>query len=141
MDIGNEDDMDQGKLIAPCGMDCGICYAHLRENNSCPGCRYFNKEEPVSIARCKIRNCENIKGDKINFCFECDDFPCKQVKSLDKRYRTKYNMSEIENLKYIKEFGIEKFVEKEKTKWSCKKCGGIICVHKKICSRCGNIIK
>ncbi len=46
----------KGSLIAPCGMNCGLCYAYLREKNKCPGCRLFNKKEPVSIAKCRIKN-------------------------------------------------------------------------------------
>lgn len=124
-------------LIAPCGMNCGICYAYLREKNKCPGCRLFNTKEPVSIARCKIKNCEIIQKGKVKYCFECDTFPCKNLKHLDKRYRTKYNMSEIENLEYIKKNGIRKFVTIEKTRWACSKCGGTICVHKGYCHSCG----
>ncbi|MBP2030468.1 hypothetical protein J2755_001402 [Methanohalophilus levihalophilus] len=124
-------------LIAPCGMDCGICYAHLREKNSCPGCRLFNADEPISIASCKIRNCELVKAGKVKYCFECSNYPCKRLKALDKRYRTKYNMSEIENLEFIKENGIRKFVRNEKARWTCPECGGTICVHKGSCSSCG----
>ncbi len=124
-------------LIAPCGMNCGICYAYLREKDKCPGCRLFNTKEPVSIARCKIKNCEIIQKGKVKYCFECDNFPCKNLKYLDKRYRTKYNMSEIENLEYIKKNGIRKFVSNEKTRWACSKCGGTICVHKGYCYSCG----
>ncbi|MDD5551823.1 MAG: DUF3795 domain-containing protein [Candidatus Pacebacteria bacterium] len=124
------------KLIAPCGMNCNICMAYLREKNKCPGCRSFNKQEPVSIARCKIKNCKNLKKTKSGFCFECKDFPCERIKHLDKRYRTKYNMSEIENLEYIKRFGIRKFVKKEETRWRCKNCGGTICVHRGCCPVC-----
>ena len=29
----------KSELIAPCGMNCGICYGYLREKNKCPGCR------------------------------------------------------------------------------------------------------
>jgi hypothetical protein len=124
-------------LIAPCGMNCGICYAYLREKDKCPGCRLFNAKEPVSIARCKIKNCEIIQKGKVKYCFECDNFPCKNLKHLDKRYRTKYNMSEIENLEYIKKNGIRKFISNEKTRWACSKCGGTICVHKGYCYSCG----
>lgn len=107
---------NNASLIAPCGMNCKICYAYLREKNKCPGCRFFHAKEPVSIAKCKIKNCEFIKNGKVQFCFECDDFPCRSLKHLDKRYRTKYIMSEIENLRYIKKSGIRKFVENEKNK-------------------------
>jgi len=127
----------KSSLIATCGMNCGICYAYLREKNKCPGCNFFNAKEPVSIDRCKIRNCEHIKSGKITFCFGCESFPCRNLKRLDKRYRTKYGMSEIENLEYIKKKGIRKFIEKEKLKWSCSNCGGTVNVHKKICSVCG----
>ena len=127
----------KSSLIAPCGMNCGICYAYLREKNKCPGCRLLKSEMPISIARCKIRNCENITKNKVKFCFECDNFPCKNLKHLDKRYRTKYHMSEIENLENIKKNGIRKFIKNEKIKWSCSKCSGTINVHKRICSKCG----
>lgn len=126
------------KLIAWCGMNCGICYAYLREKNRCPGCRYLNKNMPISIANCKIRNCKYIKNKEVKFCFECNDFPCKPLLNLDKRYRTKYQMSEIENLKIIKDQGLEKFLKWQELKYKCKQCGGIICVHKKKCLNCDN---
>jgi hypothetical protein len=125
-------------LIAPCGMNCGICRAYLRKKNKCPGCRLFNKSEPVSIARCKIKKCEMLKNSKIKFCFACNKFPCKNLKHLDQRYRTKYHMSMVENLENIKNVGLEKFVKSEQIRWSCQKCGGTICVHKGSCIKCSN---
>jgi hypothetical protein len=56
---------------------------------------------------------------------------------LDKRYRTRYKMSMIENLETIRDFGIRRFLLSEKAKWTCPKCDGIICVHKGHCSNCG----
>ena len=123
-------------LIAACGMNCGLCYAYLRKKENCPGCRFFDSEKPLSIARCKIRNCEKVRNKKVKFCFQCCDFPCRLLKDLDKRYRTKYNMSEIENLENIKRNGLKLFLKNEEIKWKCKKCGGIICVHKKECLNC-----
>jgi hypothetical protein len=127
----------KSSLIAPCGMNCGICMAYLREKKKCPGCRVFDKDEPVSIARCRIKNCANFKNSKLKFCFECEEFPCKNIKHLDKRYRTKYNMSMIENLDNIKKFGIREFVKNEKIRWACSRCGGTICVHRGYCYNCG----
>ena len=47
---------------------------------------------------------EPIKLEKkFRYCYECDGFPCARVKRLDKRYRTKYEMSMIENLEYIRD--------------------------------------
>ncbi len=124
------------ELIAPCGMNCGICMAYLREKNKCPGCRIFNKSEPVSIARCKIKNCEDLNKNNLEFCFECNKFPCDRMKHLDKRYRTKYHMSMIENLENIKKLGIREFLKNEKIRWTCSKCGGTICVHRGYCYTC-----
>ena len=125
-------------LIAPCGMNCGICMAYLREKNKCPGCRDDNGNLPEYCRKCIIRNCERLKENNWKFCSnKCEKFPCLKLKNLDKRYRTKYNMSEIENLEYIKKNGIRKFVRNEKMKWSCSECGGTICVHKGYCYSCG----
>ena len=124
-------------LIAPCGMNCAICMAYLREKNKCPGCRNIVIDTSVSRARCRIKKCEELVKNKYNFCYECSQFPCKRIKHLDKRYRTKYNMSEIENLEFIRDKGMDKFLEKETKRWKCPKCGGVIDVHHKECSVCG----
>jgi hypothetical protein len=127
----------KGLLIAPCGMNCGICVAYLREKNKCPGCRGTDINKPVTRVRCKIKNCELFQKEQAKFCLKCKNFPCKNVKHLDLRYRTKYRMSMIENLEFIKNFGIKKFIGNEKIKWTCPGCGGIICVHNGCCGNCG----
>lgn len=124
------------ELIAPCGMNCAICMAYLREKNRCPGCREIDINKPDTRSKCKIKNCEYIAIKKNKFCIGCDKLPCQRMKNLDKRYRTKYDMSMLENLEYIKQNGIEKFVKKERERWRCPKCGGVICVHRKICYDC-----
>ena len=45
-------------------------------------------------------------------------------------------MSMIENLNYIKDFGMEKFLDKERDKWSCAECGAMICCHNGLCLNC-----
>jgi hypothetical protein len=64
-------------------------------------------------------------------------FPCRRIKDLDKRYRTKYGVSLIENLNTIKEIGLTQFVELEKGKWKCSNCGQLLCVHRDTCINCG----
>lgn len=128
--------LSKTKLIAPCGMNCGVCYAYLREKNKCPGCRISDGDKSITRQRCKIKNCINFENGKKNFCFECKEFPCDNLKHLDKRYQTKYGMSMVENLISIKKLGIKKFVENEKIRWECARCGGTICVHKGCCLSC-----
>ena len=93
-------------LIAPCGMNCGICNAYLRDKNPCPGCQDVD-------TRCIIKRCETIKTNTSGFCFECKKYPCRRLKQLDKRYSSRYNMSMIENLECIRENGIDRLIERE----------------------------
>ena len=126
------------KLIAPCGMNCGICISFFgyavngrKRKNPCIGCRSRDKQ----CAFLK-KQCDKLLNKKVEYCFECMDFPCENLKKLDKRYRTKYGMSMIENLEYIQKNGINKFVENERERWKCSKCGEVICVHNRKCYSC-----
>lgn len=129
--------LSKAQLIAPCGMNCTICSAFLREKNKCSGCRGNDDAKPMSCTQCIIRNCKILKEKNLKFCSpKCSKFPCQRLFNLDKRYSTKYNMSMIENLKNIEKLGIRKFTQNEQSRWACKKCAGTINVHKKICSKC-----
>jgi len=123
-------------LIAPCGMNCGICLAYLREKNTCFGCWSDNSHKSPSCAKCIIKNCDLLEETTSKFCFDCQKYPCTRLKQLDKRYRTKYHMSMIENLSVIKKLGLPVFIEMEKSRWMCKICGGSICVHRGYCLSC-----
>ena len=129
----------KSRLIAPCGMNCAICLGYLRDKNKCPGCRSprINKEGQITVKSCRIKNCTKFKKNNYKFCYQCKIFPCFRIKHIDKRYRTKYGMSMIENLEHIKRHGIRKFIAKEEKRWKCKKCGGTICVHRWCCFNCG----
>lgn len=128
-------------LIAPCGMNCRLCWGYIREKNTCPGCRRISSQVSQKSkyrTTCKIRNCEQITQGRIKYCSDsCDSFPCARLKQLDKRYRTKYGMSMIDNLKTIHDFGIRHFIRLEKERWTCSKCDSMICVHRSKCLSCG----
>jgi hypothetical protein len=123
-------------LIAPCGMNCGTCMAFLREKNKCPGCRVFSIDKAISIQRCIIPNCNYLDETTSKFCYDCEKFPCKRLKQLDKRYRTKYRTSFIENLTMIKEKGFDSFLEFESNRRTCPNCGSVLCVHRYKCLAC-----
>ena len=127
----------QLRMIAPCGMNCALCIGHLREKRRCPGCNDPRDElKPGHCKTCSIKDCK-ATGSPNKYCFKCDQFPCHRLKQLDKRYRLKYGMSMIENLMYIKEFGIRRFVAQEKVRWSCPACDATLCVHREDCAKCG----
>ena len=137
-----KDNISKTDLIAPCGMNCAICANYLAYKNDikskglkmpyCIGCRPRNK-------KCAFikKKCELLLKNNVEFCHECEKFPCDNLQKLDKKYRPLYRMSMIENLKFIKENGIESFLEKENKKWKCPECGGTISCHNGICFKCG----
>ena len=128
-------------LIAPCGMNCRLCYGYIRENNTCPGCQRIDNQGSQKSkyrSKCIIRNCEQLAKGNTRYCSEsCYKYPCTRLKNLDKRYRTRYGMSMIDNLNMIHGVGIRKFIRNEKAKWICPECGALICVHKPTCLSCG----
>ena len=134
--------MMEEKVIAPCGMNCGICSGYLAVKYDvkskgikmpyCIGCRPRDKECAFLKKRCDL-----LLLGQVQYCYECDDFPCVRLKSIDKRYRTHYRMSMIDNLEFIEENGIINFLEQEAEKWRCPECGAEICCHNGICFNCG----
>ena len=120
----------KSSLIAPCGMNCNLCIGYLREKNRCLGCRENDENILNSCRKCIIKNCTILQQKKLKYCSsKCEKFPCTRLKNLDKRYRTKYQMSMLGNLQFIEEFGIRKFVVHEKERWV--KEDSIFCVHHK----------
>lgn len=112
------------KLIASCGMNCGICVGFLREKNKCSGCNFHSTI--AHCQKCRIRLCVERTGE---YCFECGKFPCARLKQLDKRYREKYGMSMLDNLESIRNNGIDKFIKNEIKRW--QRSDGTLCVHNK----------
>jgi hypothetical protein len=128
--------MRQELFIAPCGMNCLLCMAYQRKRDHCPGCLAPDRDKQRACVSCRIKLCPERAPDK-RFCFSCQKFPCPRIKHLDKRYRTKYGMSMLQNLQAIKASGVTKFLRSEKEKWACPKCGSLLCVHRPACQSCG----
>lgn len=129
------------ELVAPCGMNCNVCAAYLAVTHDvkskgirmmyCIGCRPRNK--PCAFLK---KNCDLLRKNEVKYCYECPTFPCKRLSAIDKRYRTQFRMSEIENLRHIKDKGIESFLKAEIAKWKCPQCGGVISCHNGLCFDC-----
>ncbi len=78
----------------------------------------------------------NKSGRK--FCSKCSKFPCARIRHLDKRYRSKYHLSVIENLQNIEKLGLREFVKQQEKEWTCPKCRkDLICCHHGDCFGCG----
>ena len=131
----------QADLIAPCGMNCALCSAHLAlvhdmnhkgfRRVTCPGCVPRGEHCTHMADACSL-----IGEGRVRFCFECASFPCKRLKALDKRYRSKYHMSMVDNLRRIQELGMEAFLAEQEAQWRCPTCGDVICCHNGLCLGC-----
>ena len=104
--------------IGVCGLDCGLCPRYYTKGISrCPGCAgpdFINKHPSCSFITCCV------KKKNLEVCAECSKFPCPKFK-CDKEYQQLNESSSypsykkvIPNLNFIKEHGIEKFVEQQK---------------------------
>ncbi|MDD1723650.1 MAG: DUF3795 domain-containing protein [Methanospirillum sp.] len=123
-------------LIAPCGMNCALCQAFQRSRKKCPGCWGDSPDKSKFCQSCIIRNCPTNRDNASHFCYECEDMPCKRLKQLDTRYRTKYGMSMIENLIEIRDKGMDAFLAHQSEKYTCSTCQGLLCVHRSRCLTC-----
>ncbi len=129
-------------LIAPCGIYCGACRHYLLKKKNllekrgfkqgCDGCRIRNK----NCAFIK-KDCPWYKKKKVQFCYECDEFPCDRMYRMESIYQEKYKVSMIGNLERIKEVGSQKWLQEQQELYTCPKCGGEISVHDAECFDCG----
>ena len=131
----------KAELIAPCGMNCALCASYLAMTHGvrgkgvrlpyCAGCR----QRPKICALLKKR-CGRLRLGNANYCFECPEFPCHGLATIDKRYRERYRMSMVENLMAIERDGMDQFLKAQRKTWPCPKCGGTVCCHNGLCFHC-----
>lgn len=131
--------------IAPCGMNCGVCSAYLAHSHNIPKVR--GKIWHCSGCRARPKNCSYIKGQcrllskgLISFCYECQEFPCEQLRKIDQRYRTSYGVSLIGNLREVRDTGLLHFLKRQTAQFRCRECRkDAVSVHNRKCYRCDRI--
>ena len=116
-----------------------FCYKHCYHQKPCASCLNSDKGKPEHCRKCKIKECIKIK--ELSYCFECSEYPCKQIKDLEKSYNNRYQTSLMENSEFVRQFGLEKFMDMQKEKYICSQCGGIISIHDRECSECQEKMK
>jgi hypothetical protein len=118
---------ERKKLVAPCGIDCGLCecytcrddeqlYKRLisrgipEEKLPCAGCRAIEGLCPVIDGKCATYVCVIEKG--IDFCFDCTDFPCSKLNPAADRAEILPHNMKVFNLCTIQRKGLEDFIER-----------------------------
>jgi hypothetical protein len=129
-------------LAGPCGFYCGTCRHYLARakgllkekklKHGCRGCRVQDK-------RCAWvkRDCALLRSNQVTFCFECEGFPCDNLRRLDQRHVRDDAVSLIDNLLSIREIGAERWLAEQQEAWRCPECGGALCVIDRECYDCG----
>ena len=118
--------VDKKRLTAPCGLDCFNCPTYEKniteeykkrisenykipiEKAACKGCR--DEEGKCKFApnnQCDTWFC--IQDKKLNFCYECNDFPCEKLMPTQKGSQFPHNMK-VYNLCRIKNIGIDNWI-------------------------------
>lgn len=122
-------------MLAPCGMNCMVCYKHCLHPKPCGGCLQSDEGKPEHCRRCQIKDCVRERG--LSYCHGCGEYPCRRIKALEKSYRTRYGISLMENSRFAKECGASALLERQKAAFTCPECGGVISLHDAQCSECG----
>ncbi len=130
-------------LIAPCGMNCAVCSRYLAWRNQtgrsgCIGCRPRNQMCTYLFEKCTGIN-HNVPTAEARFCYECSQYPCKQIARMDLRYKQNYEMSVKANLESLQNFGVARFLDEQYQAFRCEKCGDLISVHNHKCFRCEKV--
>jgi len=127
-------DSIETSMFAPCGMNCMLCYKHCNHRKPCSGCLNCGTGKPKHCRKCEIKTCTKEKG--LTYCFECVNYPCKRIRSLEKSYNTRYGTSLIKNSQTVKNTGLVEFMKQQNEAYTCPVCGGIISIHDAECSDC-----
>ena len=142
--------MDNSKLLAPCGVYCGVCpYLIAYKNNDdrlkqklaksigikpekiiCEGC---NSDLTIFFCRvCKIKEC--VQNKSIQSCANCEEFPC----DLIERFPYKEFFKKVKwDVNYQMKFGKEQWISKTIELNTCPTCQTLQHWRAKICKSCG----
>lgn len=117
---------ERTQLVAPCGIDCGICEMYTckdspemieyfvskgvsRDELPCKGCIAVNGKCPMMGSDCETYSC--AKQKQVSSCSSCNDFPCEKLApSADRANILPHNMK-VFNLSMIKKMGLDGFTK------------------------------
>lgn len=125
--------VDSKQMTSPCGLPCFHCPVYMANDNEvirkqvaevlnipedkavCQGCRPQKGTIPILNPHktCKIYTCTQEKG--IDFCFECNDFPCDRLQPYANQAQYPHN-TKMFQLCMIKKLGVETWAAEKAAK-------------------------
>ena len=152
-------DNETEDLVAVCGLYCGACPMYLATQSNdeekqqallkqfssgpmklkmedllCDGC--LGNGRVASFCRsCAIRACPDDKTN-VARCSDCQDFACSRITDFNNDGML-HHAEVLENLRRLREDGLEKWAEYEAERWSCPQCSDPMSWYDAECSSCG----
>ena len=153
---------DAAKLVGICGLYCGTCpiYIAYQENDvdelektsqilgipireiRCDGCLSDMVMPQRVDCPHGFRRCARDK--KVMWCFQCPDFPCQRLKDFTNIHiinGISHHAHVIDDLYYMKEHGVEQWVEKQQIAGCCPQCGKRLYWFSRVCPACHTPIR
>lgn len=119
------------EILGYCGLYCPGCMFYQNSVSGVkteldPGvfvtCRGCNSPELTPwCAECGIKDC--CRERVIRYCLECDEFPCDRLNTFMNDPKYPYHQDVPENMRRLKEIGLEAWAEEQDKKWLCGQCG------------------
>ena len=148
---------DASKLVGICGLYCGTCPSYLayQENDveeiertsqrlgipieevRCDGCLSGRVRPRCVDCKPGFRRCATEK--KVTWCFQCPDFPCQRLRDFTNVHIVNgisHHAHVIDDLQYMKEHGIEQWLEKQDRAARCPQCGKKLYWFSRVCPGC-----
>lgn len=155
--------MEDGKnLVGICGLYCGSCPNYLaprvkdtEELNNiasakemqpdevrCDGCLSDFVMPDCVTCRHGFRACAEEHG--VTWCFQCAEYPCQRLDNFSKIHIVNgicHHANIIPDLAYLKERGINAWIEKKEKESCCPECGQKLYWFALECPYCKAVIK
>lgn len=145
------------QLVGICGIYCGTCPKYLApryqdldyirrtseetglppEQIRCDGCLSDNVFPSCRDCRHGFRRC--ARENKVTWCFECRHFPCQRLRDFLPIHVVNgisHHARLIEELQFMKEHGIERWLQRQQQAGRCPQCGRMIYWHDRQCPAC-----
>ena len=147
------------ELAGICGIYCGTCPKYLapRQGDTaevqkmardagvtagevrCDGCLSGHVYRDCVDCRHGFRRCAREKG--VTWCFQCAEFPCARLESFKDIHVVNgiwHHKKIVDHLQFMKEYGVEKWVDKEDAEGACPRCGKVLYWYARECPGCGH---
>jgi len=145
-------------LAAICGLYCGTCPSYLaprtgdtaqlqewaasmglsEEDAQCDGCFSDHVARPCRECVHGFRACTNQHG--ATRCYECGEFPRERLLRFRDAHivdGVSHHASIIDDLCFMRDNGVERWLEHQCERAKCPVCGTVQYWFKKYCSACG----